>query len=572
MKFDPKVFLNFFKNALVATQNTIGIDVGEGYIKIVQLQKSHGGYLLTDYRVKAIPYKIKDNAKERNEFVKEFINEFITQSRLKTQLGRLAIKGSGIFTFSFSLPPLSEKDLRGAVGIELKKRLPFQIDFNNIHYNYFVTERFEEESPAVMVTCIAIDNSVLDRHLDFLKRFKLRPVTINSTSDALGNLILAVGEQKCVGVLDMGTKMSYLNFYKKGLLQFSREIPVGGEQLTQSILKALVPLGGNISFEDAEAFKRQCGVPMQEEAEIELYTDFGAIKGSQITTALRPVLERLVTEISRTVTFYFRTYKLDNLDALYLTGGASRMRSIDLFLQANLGNLPVKTIEKLNPLKAIKGWLDSGVFKQELVMEEAAPHLTIAFGLCIDKGGQVNLVPPKEKIEQNALFAMFIARLAMPIVLGGMLAFYTFTYLNAMHIAILNQRAEKQIQQFESQIKDIQDYLALKQSRDSRESLLNRAIGRQPLWWGVLKELSVITPEEVTVYSVSVKPGENPKKMVILGVVVSEYTNIDLKLSQYTIVLNESPFFANVKLVGSEKDEYSPIPKARFEIICDLKI
>ena len=288
-KFDPKEFLFFFRNIFLATQNTIGIDVGQGYIKIVQLQKGRGGYLLTDYRVRAIPYKIKDNIRERTKFIKEFVSEFISQSRIKTQLGRLAVKGAGIFVFSFTLPPLADKDLRGAVGIELKKRLPFQIDFNNIAFNYFVTERFEEENNAsVLVSCLAADNGVVDKNLEFLKGFGLRPVAINASYDALGNLIGVLAPDKYVAVLDMGVKQSYLNFYKGSALQFNREIPIGGEQLTMGILKVLSPLGENITIEDAEAFKRQCGIPMQEEVAAEFYTDFGAVKGEQIITSLRP--------------------------------------------------------------------------------------------------------------------------------------------------------------------------------------------------------------------------------------------------------------------------------------------
>ena len=567
-----KDFFDGFRNSFLATQTTIGIDVGDGYIKIVQLQKSAGGYLLTDYRVRAIPFKLKDNPKEKNRFVKEFINEFISQSRIKTTLGRLSVKGAGIFTFSFALPPLSEKDLRGAVGIELKKRLPFQLDFKNISFNYFITERFEDESPTVMVTCIAADNNVLDNHLDFLKSFGLRPVVINTNADAVGNLLHAIGEERHVAVMDMGYKQSYLNFFKGNALQFSREIPVGGEHLTLGILKALTPLEGSITYEDAEAFKKQCGIPMQEEAAAEFYTDFGAVKGNQIATALRPTLERLITELTCTVTFYFRTYKLENLDMLYLTGGASRVKSIERFLSANLTNISVKGIEKLNPLKAIKGWLDVGVFRQDLVMEEAAPHLATAFGLCVDKGGEVNLVPQKEKIEQKAIFVMLLARITFPLIFLSVIGFYAFSWARSILYKTLAGRAEDQIEEIEPMIRKIEEYRKKEREFQARKTLLNQAVGRQPLWWGVLKELSIITPAEVTLHNLTVQSGRVPKKMEIVGVVVSEYTNLDLAISQYTLGLSESPFFTNVELVSSERDVYSPVPRALFQITCDLKI
>lgn len=569
-KFDFKEIFFSLRNFFLATQSTLGIDVGNGYIKILQLQKSQGGYILSDYKVRAIPFKIKDNPREKNRFIKEFIDEYISQSRIKTSLGRLAVKGTGVFTFSFLLPPLSDKDLRGAVGIELKKRLPFQLDFKNVSFYYFVTERFEGEPPQLFVTCIAVDNSTLDKHLDFLKSFGLRPVIINTTDDALSSLLKTMEAPPFVAILDMGAKQSHLTFYKDNLLQFTREIPVGGEQFTQGILKALSYLKEDISFEDAESFKRHCGIPMEDEASVDFYTDFGAIKGAQVATSLRPVLDRLITEISRTVSFYFRTYKLDSLDAFYLTGGASRIKNILKFIKANVADLSIKTIEKLNPLQAMKKWLDSGVFRNELVMEEAAPHLTGAFGICMDKGGIINLLPTKEKIEQKFLFFMFLARLIFPIILCIFLGIYSFSYLRLLRFKTRISRVQEQIVYLTPLVEEIKECLSFEKIFLERESLLTRSIGRQPLWWGMLKELSNITPSEVTLYHLEVKGGGSPKKLNISGEVISEYTDLNLAITQYTHNLTNSPYFSKVDLPLLEKDMYSPIPKAIFEISCQL--
>lgn len=570
-KFKLAGFITFFRNFILSTQNTIGIDVGQGYIKIVQLQKSRGGYLLTDYRVRAIPYKVKDNIKDRNKFIGEFINEFIAQSRVRTSLGRLSIKGAGVFTFSFVLPPLSEKDLKGTVGIELKKRLPFQMDIKNLFFDYFTAEKFQDESSSIMVTCIAVDNSVLDKHLEFLKSFNIRPVVINIAQDAIGGLLGILAAGRYVGVLDMGVKQSCLSFYKGNLLQFTRDVPIGGEQLTHAILKVLSPLGENIIFEDAESFKRQCGIPMAEEAEVEFYTDSGAVKGGQLITALRPILERLITEVSRTITFYFRTYKIESLDDFYIVGGASRIKNMDKFLSANLSNLPLKNIERLNPLKAIKGWFDSGVVRHELMMEEAAPHLATAFGLCLDKGGVVNLIPSKEKLEQRALFLIFLAKLTLPLLLIGVGVVYSFTYVKIAWYQRMNKGADTQVEKYSPKVSEIEDYIALKNSVTEKESLLRRAIGRNPLLWGVLKELTLLTPNDVTLHSLEIAGGVETKKLVIKGEVVSEYTNINLYILNYTLKLEDSPFFENVELISSERDLYSPVPKAVFEIVCNLK-
>jgi hypothetical protein len=87
-----------------------------------------------------------------------------------------------------------------------------------------------------------------------------------------------------------------------------------------------------------------------------------------------------------------------------------------------------------------------------------------------------------------------------------------------------------------------------------------------------MKELSAITPPEITLKYLEVKAGKLPKELMVKAQVISEYTNLDLIISQYTLSLNESPFFGNVRLINSERDIYSPVPKALFEMSCELKL
>ncbi len=89
-----------------------------------------------------------------------------------------------------SVPYLNKKDLRGAVGIELKKRLPFQLDINNVMFDYFETGQFHEEKGAgLQITCIAADRQSIEEQVQLLKDMNISPVAINTIPDCLGNLL-----------------------------------------------------------------------------------------------------------------------------------------------------------------------------------------------------------------------------------------------------------------------------------------------------------------------------------------------------------------------------------------------
>ena len=567
--------LLFIKNVFASTQNVIGLDIGTSYIKIVQLQKARAGYVITNCITRAIPTAIKDNPESKNNLVREFVKEFIADTRIKTKLGRMVISGKGIFIFSLLVPSLSKKDLRGAVSIELKKRLPFQMDLSNISFDYFVTGQVRDEKGAnlLQVTCIAADNIIINESVELLKAMGIRPIALSTNPDALANLLplcLDVKPNQIAAVLDMGANSSLLNFYKGDILQFTREIPIGGEHISKALTKSITTSTGTITLaaEDAERIKRQCGIPLEDEGNTEYLTDFGMLLGSQISTLLRPTLEHLITELMRTINYYTKTFHVSKIEGLYLTGGNSRLKNLDRFLLSNLGG--VGRVERLNTLKAVKGWADMSIFKQELVMEQAAPHLSAAFGICLGKGGRVNLLPVKEKIEQKVNFLMMLVKISFPIILGLGILFYISTYVSAFRYKALIRTTQENINNLEPIVNRVKEYLGLKSKIDQRKSLLEKAVGGQPLWWGILKELSVITPPEVVLSKITTTEKKQPLEIHLNGEIFAKYTTVDLALSQYLLALDESVFFSRVQLVSTQKDMYSVIPRASFEIICQL--
>lgn len=575
-KFPLSAFLSFFKNIFASTQSIIGLDIGTSVIKVAQLQKTAKGYLLINYITRTVPGSIRDNLLEKKRLVQELVKEFIADSRPKSSLGRLSIWGKGVFIFSLSVPSLNKKDLRGAVSMELKKRLPFQLNLDNIVFDFFVTGQLRDEKGLTLlqVTCIACDHAILEEQLQSLKEMGIRPVGINALADCLGNLLSyclkGVPAEKTIALLDMGTNSSTLNFYKAGALRFSREIPIGGDHLTHALARTIPSPSGpiNINVDQAEKIKRQCGIPLLEEAKIEYLTDFGVLSGEQISAMLRTTLERLIMEINRTFNYYASTFNTPRTEELYITGGSSRIKNLNKFFLDNLKEL--KKIENLNSLKSIRGWKDTSVFRQEMMMEQAAPHLAAAFGLCLGSGGKANLLPAKERLEQRAFFITTLLKISFPLILTFSFAYFTLIYTNTFKYKKMLRDTETQLRKLEPAVRQAREYLSTKSKLEQRKALLEQARGRQPFWWAILKELSNITPDEVVLRKLRAEQLKEPKEIRIEGKIYAKYTNVNLELSQYQIILEDSPYFSRVQQVACETDMYSPVPTADFELVCQL--
>ena len=214
--------LNIFslvRNIFASAQNIIGIDIGSHSIKLLQLQKSAKGYAITNHITRTITQAVKDKPQEKKRIVKEFVKEFIAEARIKTTLGRVAVWGKGVFIFSLNVPLLNKKDLRGAVSMELKKRLPFQLSLENISFDFFVTGQTRDEKglETLQITCVACDRLLLEEQVELLKEMGIRPIAINTIADALGNILpfcLEIPATKTAALLDSGANSSTLNFYR----------------------------------------------------------------------------------------------------------------------------------------------------------------------------------------------------------------------------------------------------------------------------------------------------------------------------------------------------------------------
>jgi len=243
---------------MVFQQEVIGIDIGSAYVKLLQLRRTANGYAVKNYATQAIPLAVRDNAQEKRKAVTGFIKGFMEASHIKSCAAKLALYGRGVYVFFLSVPNMNKKDLRSAIGIELKKRLPPQSDINAMSFDYFVNSSIQEQAATTLqVTCIAIERGLLDEQITFLKELNIRPVSIQAIPDSLGNLLaycIGSDSDKTTALFDLGAAMSLLNFYKGRNLVFSREIPIGGEHITAALAKGLSNATGatGITADDAE--------------------------------------------------------------------------------------------------------------------------------------------------------------------------------------------------------------------------------------------------------------------------------------------------------------------------------
>ena len=164
----------------------------------------------------------------------------------------------------------------------------------------------------------------------------------------------------------------------------------------------------------------------------------------------------------------------------------------------------------------------------------------------------------------NILYLLFIYAL---IVLAAYLS--CNQKMNAYKVQA--EKLEQQIYGLKLKTSKIEEYFSLKNSLIEKESLLMKVVGQQFWVKGVLEAVTKAASSDITIHNLKGYPEGKLKKLEIQGSAVSEYSNLDLVVSKFTLDLHETGLFSTVNLVSTERDVYSPKPRAIFKMLCDIK-
>lgn len=176
---------------------------------------------------------------------------------------------------------------------------------------------------------------------------------------ALENMFVAnysPEENTTIALVDMGASVTNINIIKNGISQFTRDIFMGGNQITEEIQKQL-----SITYEEAEALK--CG------------EQIAGINQDFLQDIIERVSSTITNEIQRSLDFYISsTY--GEITQVYLSGGGSKTSGFkDIF--AKRINIP---LEYTNPFHAIA--YDEKIFDAEYI-KEISPFSAIGVGLAL---------------------------------------------------------------------------------------------------------------------------------------------------------------------------------------------
>jgi type IV pilus assembly protein PilM len=543
----------------------IGLDIGSHSVKIVGLRMTSKGPFITALGIKEIPRR-KDE--EETHTLIENLKALLREVPLKTRNVRLTVSGEGVNPIRITLPSMPNAELSQAIRWEIKDQVPFPIETARIDF-HILDEFVEEGVKKLDLMVAACPSHLIDQTLSIAEGAGLRPSHLDIAPFALWNAFTLYdqsAQEKVVALIDLGSRKTGIHLFRNGRFQFSREVTPAGADITQAIVEGLSH-GEDTDqlYEQAEEEKQATGIPQP------------------IPFWMRPVLERLVAEISRSLDYYRSQFNVERVDRVLLTGGGAKLKNLATFFSTEL-HLPV---ENFNPLKKIP--FDAKKIDSRLVDQEGS-HFSVALGLALPVVKRIELLPSKEPLWSKARFRRLIPILIPLITLLG---FSGIIWRMNGEVTTLRKELDGKKARVEN-LENLKTRLTLlKKEEDKMKqdlSLLPVATSGSIPYREILGEVRQVVPNNATLTLFTIqskgkpfKKGAPPQKsqgeesgkdeqkeLHLAGLAFGSDLHCLTALAQIIEGLEKSPFFKHARLMSADENKEYNQPGTEFEIVCDL--
>lgn len=294
----------------------VGIDIGSGGIRLVQLKKAGNKPALVTYgEIPVAPGITSSDAPADITKVAQSIRELVKQAKIDTKAVVAGLPSNKVFASVITTPKLSAGELEKAIKLQADQYIPMAV--KDVKVDWYVLG--PGKTPAEQqVLLVAAANTVTEKYLSIFEQAGLELMALEPNAVALARAVVQPSDL-AVLVLDIGSVATDLTIVHANVPKLLRSINIGGTTFVKSAAQAL-----GLDEAQADQFVRKFGLTQSK------------LEG-QVLKALKPSLDQLVSEIDKSVKFFAGEYPEVKLEKIVLTGGTTGMPELPAYLSTATG-------------------------------------------------------------------------------------------------------------------------------------------------------------------------------------------------------------------------------------------
>lgn len=338
-----------------------GLDISSSSVKMVELSGGQAeGYRVERYAIEGLP---RDAVVDGNIANLDAVSDAVRRALRRMGSGiknvAVALPASAVITKKIILPAgLREQEMEVQVESEANQYIPFALDEVNLDFQVIGPSPASADDVEVLIA--ASRKEKVEDRIAVVEGAGLKATVMDVESFAAESAfelasreLEGQGKDRIVALVDIGATGTSVTILRNGRQLYTREQPLGGNQLTQDITRQY-----GMSFEEAETAKLSGDLPDDFERDL-----------------LRPFLDAIALEVSRALQFFFTSTQYNEVHHIVLAGGCAVM---DGLVDVVRGRTQVDTLVA-NPFATMA--LASKVRAKNLLA--VAPALLVACGLAM---------------------------------------------------------------------------------------------------------------------------------------------------------------------------------------------
>ncbi|KKU88012.1 MAG: Type IV pilus assembly protein PilM [Candidatus Gottesmanbacteria bacterium GW2011_GWA2_47_9] len=335
---------------------SVGLDIGSHSIKLVELIREKTSVSLRAAGTVPTPPKaLVSTLAADHEALAIAIKKLFADTGVSSREVNIALPESQVFTRVIEVPQLSSRELVSAIQWEAEQYIPLPLEQVNVDFTV-LRDGKETGTNKMDVLLVAAPKALIEKYTNILELANITTVGAETEIIAASRaLVRSTPTIKTVMVVSLGAQTTDLAILRSGVLAFTRSISAGGEAISRAVAQGL-----EFNLTQAEEFKKTYGVE-------------GDKLEGKIVAATKPVMDTIVAEMKRAVSFYQEKYKNEQVETVLLSGGTARLPGIVVFIA---GEMEIEA-QLANP------WIGIAKDPRFAVLDSEGSVFTVAVGLAL---------------------------------------------------------------------------------------------------------------------------------------------------------------------------------------------